>query len=165
MGISSLNLFSLNNINDKQHKLGESLATAASSPALDYHSICKMSEQGLYIIFDKSQILYIGKTTRTGKIRMQELAADFRSHTFNRKLLGERFRELGFVFTVLHNKTKKEWIDKDIITESAFREQQQVINTFIRESLHFKFLSVTDSNWLTLLEHFAIAVLNPKHND
>jgi len=34
-------------------------------------------------------------------VRMQELAADFRSHTFNKKLLNKLFKDLGFVFEVL----------------------------------------------------------------
>ena len=36
---------------------------------------------------------------------MQELAADFRSHTFNKKLLSKRFKDLGYVFEVLKKET------------------------------------------------------------
>ncbi len=79
-------------------KLSTILEKATASPTLTYSQICEVDRQGLYIIFDDNEILHIGKTNRTGKVRMQELAADFRSHTFKKKLLSKRFKDLGFVF-------------------------------------------------------------------
>src|SRR6185312_8207025 len=86
------------------------LEKAIASPTLTYTQIREVDHQGLYIIFDDKEILYIGKTNRIGKVRMKELAADFRRHTFNKKLLSKRFKDLGFVFEVLKKETKKEWI-------------------------------------------------------
>jgi hypothetical protein len=141
------------------------LEQAVSSETLSFKQIREMDHQGLYIIFDDKEVLYIGKTNRTGKVRMQELAADFRSHTFNKKLLSKRFRDLGFVFEVLKNETKKEWIDKGAITIEDFKAHQKEVNQYIREQLKFKFLNVADGRQLISLEHFAIAVFNPCYND
>lgn len=141
------------------------LEQAVSSETLSFKQIRKIDYQGLYIIFDDKEVLYIGKTNRTGKVRMQELAADFRSHTFNKKLLSKRFRDLGFVFEVLKKETKKEWIDKGAITIESFKAHQKEVNQYIREQLKFKFLNIADERQLISLEHFAIAVLNPSHND
>ena len=146
-------------------KLITLLEEAVASPTLTFSQVCEIDHQGLYIIFDDKQILYIGKTNRAGKVRMQELAADFRSHTFNRKLLSMRFRDLGFVFEVLKKETKKEWIDNGIITKDDFKAHQKEINQYIRSELKFKFYQAQDERKLISLEHFAIAVLTPVHND
>lgn len=141
------------------------LENAFNSPTFSYEQVAKVDEQGLYIIFNEKEILYIGKTNRIGKIRMQELAADFRSHTFNRKLLSQRLKNLGFVFETLKNKTKKDWIESGAITIEDFKAHQKEINLFIREKLKFKFFPVSDERKLITFEHFAIAVLNPLYND
>lgn len=141
------------------------LEKAVASATLNYLQICKVDHQGLYIIFDDNEILYIGKTNRAGKIRMQELAADFRSHTFNKKLLSQRFKNLGFVFEVLKNETKKEWIDNSTISKEDFKAHQKEVNQYIRQKLKFKFYKEQDERKLISLEHFAIAVFNPSHND
>jgi hypothetical protein len=166
---------SANNINDPEkakqlihsrtQKLSANLEKAIASPTLTYTQICEVDHQGLYIIFDDEEILYIGKTNRTGKVRMQELAADFRSHTFNKKLLSKRFKDLGFVFEVLKKETKKEWIDKGTITKEDFKAHQKEVNQYIRQKLKFKFYKEQDERKLISLEHFAIAVFNPAHND
>lgn len=132
---------------------------------MSYSQICEVDHQGLYIIFDDREILYIGKTNRTGKVRMQELASDFRSHTFNRKLLSKRFKELGFVFEVLRKETKNEWIDRGIITKEDFKIRQKEINQYIRQKLKFIFYQEQDERKLISLEHFAIAIFNPVFND
>lgn len=141
------------------------LEKAVASATLTYTQISQVDHHGLYIIFDDKEILYIGKTNRTGKVRMQELAADFRSHTFNKKLLSKRFKDLGFVFEVLKKETKKEWIDKGTITKEDFKAHQKEINQYIRTKVKFKFYKEQGQRKLISLEHFAIAVFNPSHND
>jgi hypothetical protein len=141
------------------------LENALASPSLTYNQICEVNHQGLYLIFDNEQMLYIGKTNRTGKVRMQELAADFRSHTFNKKLLSNRFREFGYVLYVLNKETKKDWINRGIISNEEFKAHQKEVNQYIRQKLKFKFYNVQDERKLINLEHFAIAILNPVHND
>ena len=152
-------------IKTKIETLEPLLLNAINSATLLYKEVAKVDEQGLYIIFNDEAVLYIGKTNRIGKIRMQELAADFRSHTFNRKLLSQRFKDLGFVFETLKSKTKKDWIENGSITIEDFKAHQKEINQFIRQKLKFKFFPVPDESELITLEHFAIAVLNPLYND
>ncbi len=152
-------------IHSRTQSLTATLEKAVASATLNYTQICEVDHQGIYIIFDDKEILYIGKTNRTGKVRMQELAADFRSHTFNRKLLSKRFKDLGFVFEVLKRETKKEWIDKGTVTNEDFKAHQKEVNQYIRQKLKFKFYKEQDERKLISLEHFAIAVFNPSHND
>ena len=160
-----MELLSSKIIQANTQKLSAILEKAIASPTLSYTQICEVDHQGLYIIFDNKEILYIGKTNRTGKVRMQELAADFRSHTFNKKLLSKRFKDLGFVFEVLKKETKKEWIDNGTITKEDFKAHQKEINQYIRTKVKFKFYKEQDQRKLISLEHFAIAVFNPSHND
>ncbi len=160
-----MELLSSNIIQTNTQMLSAILDKAIASPILSYTQICEADHQGLYIIFDDSEILYIGKTNRTGKVRMQELAADFRSHTFNKKLLSKRFKDLGFVFEVLKKETKKEWIDKGTLTKEDFKAHQKEINQYIRQKLNFKFFKEQDERKLISLEHFAIAIFNPAYND
>lgn len=152
-------------LKENSRKLSIILEKAISTANLTYNQIRGIDQQGLYIIFDENEILYIGKTNRTGKVRMQELAADFRSHTLNRKLLTMRFKDLGFVFEVLKGATKKEWIDNGIITSEEFKAHQKEINQFIRTKIKFKFFKEEDERKLITLEHYAIAIFNPRHND
>jgi hypothetical protein len=119
----------------------------------------------LYIIFDEKEVLYAGKTSRTGKLRMRELAADFRSHTFNRKLLSIRMKEHGFDFVRIKNETKALWIKKGLLTEEDFIAHQSAINQHIKTKLKFKFYPVLNTEELTRLEHFAIAIYDPPFND
>lgn len=152
-------------IYSRTQSLTATLEKTVASATLTYTQICKVDHQGLYIIFDDTEVLYIGKTNRTGKVRMQELAADFRSHTFNKKLLSKRFKDLGFVFEVLKKETKKEWIDKGTITKEDFKAHQKEVNQYIRQKLKFKFYKEENERKLISLEHFAISIFNPSHND
>lgn len=68
---------------------------ALDSPVLAYSEIASIKEQGLYLIADRKGIIYVGKTSRSGRLRMRELTADFRSHTLNRKLPSVRLRKKG----------------------------------------------------------------------
>ncbi len=147
-----------------QH-LTRQLQQALDSRALTYAEIARRKEQGLYLIAGQKSIIYVGKTTRSGQLRMRELAADFRSHTLNRKLLSEHLRTVGLEVTGLTTGIKQQWIAAAVLTEEEFREHQATINTLIRTQLSFRFLPVTDSAALGRLEHFAIAVLDPFYND
>ena len=145
--------------------LSQTLSAVLNSTSLNYPDISKINDQGLYIVFSNKRILYVGKTNRSGKVRMSELASDFRSHTLNKKLLSEYLKSLGFVFDVLTNAIKKEWIDKQLITHEEFKKHQSIINSQIKTSLRFKFQKQNNPRKLILLEHFTISVLNPKYND
>jgi hypothetical protein len=125
---------------DKQYLfLKEILTNSLSKPTLTFKEITKIHTQGIYIIYEAERILYVGTTTRSGKVRMRELAADFRSHTFNRKLLSERLKDLGFVFETLKNELKKEWIQNGKITLEEFVKHQKSVNEHIRLNLKFRF--------------------------
>ena len=157
--------FSQQLINQRTDQLYNKLILALNSDSLTYSDICKINHQGLYIIFDDLEILYVGKTNRTGKIRIRELASDFRSHTFNKKLLSRRFRDLGLVFEVLKNETKEQWILTGIMSENIFKSHQKDVNSYIKQHLKFKFHQEQDARLLISFEHYAIAILNPMHND
>jgi hypothetical protein len=152
-------------IQEKTTSLALLLQSAISSSTLSYQEICSVENQGLYIIFDDTSVLYVGKTTRSGKVRMRELASDFRSHTFNKKLLTKRLKDLGFVFNILKNETKKHWIESGKITDDVFKEHQKDTNMYIKSSIKFKFFEVVNALDLISLEHYAIAALSPLHND
>lgn len=160
-----MDLFSEEHIGSGCQELLLKLKHAADSQTLTFDQICKVDKQGLYMIFNKEGMLYIGKTNRTGKVRMRELAADFRSHTFNRKLLAKRFRDLGIIVEVLKRETKKEMIRNGILTNDDFKSHQAEVNKYIKGSLSFKFFCVEDERQLIRLEHYAIGVLSPIYND
>lgn len=157
--------FSFESLKARTDGLSQVLLKAVNSPSLTYPEICKVDHQGLYIIFDDKEILYVGKTNRTGRVRMREVGSDFRSHTFNKKLLAIRFRDLGFVFEVLKKETKKQWIKEGIISIEDFKAHQKEVNLHIKRSLKFKFHEEQDEQKLICLEHFSIAIFNPVHND
>jgi hypothetical protein len=136
--------FPMEYINSNAQKLSIILEKALMSPTLSYIQVCEKRSQGLYIIFNEKEILYVGKTNRTGKLRMRELAADFRSHTFNKKLLSKHFKDLGFVFKILKNVTKKEWSDNGTMTKADFKVHQNAINQYIRTKMKFKFYEEQD---------------------
>ncbi|GAA0524763.1 hypothetical protein [Chitinophaga japonensis] len=160
---------STTHINERINWLNNHLLQALNSPTLLYNDVLTVKSDGLYIIFkepDSStrEYLYVGQTSRKGKIRMRELASDFRSHTFNKKLLEQRFREIGMQIGVLSNKVKAEWIKSGIISEEDFRTHQRYVNSLIKTSLKFKFYEYKYTDILSL-EHFATAVLHPFYND
>jgi len=144
--------------------LSLNLQNAILSPLLSYDQICLANTAGLYLIFDESDILYVGKTNRTGKIRIKELTSDFRSHTFNKKMLSKRFKDLGFVFKVLKNETKQKWINEGLLSDTEFKAHQKEVNQNMA-NFKFKFFQEVDERALICLEHFAIAILNPIYND
>lgn len=141
------------------------LNDATSSPLLDYGQVKKINICGLYIIYEGDQIIYVGKTDRNGKIRLRELATDYRSHTLNRKLFHLVLNaHLKLELPPLNKESKKQLISNGIISENDFINLQSQINFKIKNHLRFKFYHIEGKDLLRL-EHFAIAVLNPKMND
>src|ERR1700761_9369203 len=100
--------------------LNNQLKIALSSPTLSFSELMKITEMGVYIIFNDEQILYVGKTERAGKIRLRELVSDFRSHTFNKKMLIEHFYSLGYDIPRLSRGSKKKLIDDLILDLTQF---------------------------------------------
>ncbi|SDH22024.1 hypothetical protein [Chitinophaga filiformis] len=149
----------------KSELFSEVLQRVIGSPQLTFKEITTVEKQGLYIIYEGDDIVYVGKTTRSGKVRIRELAADFRSHTFNKKLLSKRFKELGFVFKTLRNELKKEWIENGQISLDDFKSHQDYVNQHIRTALKFRFHPMEDEHELGRLEHFAIAIFDPLFNE
>jgi len=146
-------------------KLAAWLHLALIGPTLTYAQVSQINEQGLYLVFKGKVLVYVGKTGRSGKLRVREMAADFRSHTLNRKLLSERLRDQGMVFSTLTSSMKQQWIKNALLTEAVFRQHQAAINEMIRTEMTFKFLPVAEPKDLGQLEHFGIAVLEPVYND
>jgi len=145
--------------------LTRKLKEATASRYLQYGEVKHLSTCGLYIISQGKEIIYVGKTDRNGKIRLQELAADYRSHTLNRKLLHLLLNEhLKQQLPPLNKESKHRLISGGNISETDFLHLQAKVNHQIRNDLKFQFYHIEGKDLLRL-EHFAIAVLNPKMND
>jgi hypothetical protein len=141
------------------------LNEATSSSFFNYSQVKKIENCGLYLIYQDNQIIYVGKTDRNGKVRLRELAADYRSHTLNRKLLHSVLNNhLKQELPPLNKESKHRLISGGLILESDFLNLQAQINYQIRNHLKFQFYHIEGKDLLRL-EHFAIAVLNPKMND
>lgn len=148
-------------INDLIAKLNE----ATSTNYLNYDQVKKIENCGLHIIYQTDQIIYVGKTDRNGKVRLRELAADYRSHTLNRKLLHIVLNtHLKQELPPLNKESKRRLISDGIISENDFLSLQAQINYQIKNDFKFQFYHIEGKDLLRL-EHFAIAVLNPKMND
>ena len=116
------------------------------------------------MVYSDDVVVYAGKTTRSGKIRLREMAADYRSHTLNRRLmLAELNNRYGLNRAALENSAKKELIASGVITKEQFKAAQRSVNNTVRGAFRFKFLE--EEKELDSLEHFAIAVLRPLYND
>jgi hypothetical protein len=145
--------------------LQEHLDTALATATKKFTEISELKKQGLYIIFKGDNIIYIGKTTRNGKTRLREMTSDYRSHTFNRKLLKEHFEnKLGQTLSKFNKETKNALVAEAILTLEEFMDGQQSVNNYIRTELGFKFYEFENPELLSL-EHFAISIFNPKYND
>jgi len=133
-------------------------------PLENFNQLENIKSNGLYIVYRKNKVIYVGKTTRSGKIRLREMASDYRSHTLNRKLLKDHLqRKLDIQIEPLGNKSKAELIKNGKIKEIDFKKYQKEVNTTIKKNFRFRFIEETNN--LTQLEHFAIAILNPQYND
>lgn len=106
------------------------LILALAKPTKKFDEISELKAQGLYIIFHGEIIIYIGKTSRNGKIRLREMTSDYRSHTLNRKLLKEYFEnKQGLTLGKFNQKTKEFLIAETILTHEQFLEGQKHINS------------------------------------
>ncbi len=155
--------FRTGSIEQRIEWLKRELDQAINSTFLNYSDLMTINEMGVYIVMNDDEILYVGKTTRAGKIRLRELAADFRSHTFNKKMLVEHFYKLGYNIPRLNKTTKNKLIESSIMDLKQFQEAQKNVNANIKE-LKFKF-HATRNVELDNIEHFAISVLKPLFND
>jgi excinuclease UvrABC nuclease subunit len=146
-------------------ELAEEFEKALASESLTYEQIKSITTCGIYIIYENEKVVYVGKTDRTGKVRLRELASDYRSHTLNRKLLRRLISEfLKIDFPPMNRETKARLIAGKIMSEDNFIKLQKQVNDFIKRDLNFKFYS-TEPEKIVRLEHFTIAILNPEMND
>jgi len=153
------------NINDRIEHLKSELNKAISSELMTYEKTKQITTSGIYLIYNKSEVIYVGKTNRNGKTRLRELASDYRSHTLNRKIFRSLLSTvLKYDFPPLNKETKHRLISGGILSEQAFLKLQAKVNDMIKTELRFRFYSI-ESDKITELEHFAISVLNPKMND
>jgi len=124
----------------------------------------KRNKPGIYIVYDGKNPIYVGRTSRTGRIRLSEMVSDYRSHTLNRKLMKEKINnDLKLGIKSLKNDTKEELIQQGKISRSDFEAIQRDVNTKIKNM--FKFLFIPCENELIRMEHWLIALLNPQYND
>jgi hypothetical protein len=132
--------------------------------AVEYDRLNDLSGPGIYVVYDKQTPVYVGKTTRTGKTRLRELVSDWRSHTFNNKLMKEYLSKyLHHKVTTLGPKMEDQLVRKGDITREKIVEIQDQVNKFIRRHYRFAFFHLNED--LSRYEHFVIAVLAPDHND
>src|SRR5580698_2870905 len=81
--------------------LKKRLQDGLNQPFISFAEVIKEYEMGVYFIYDDSELLYIGMTTRPGQNRIKEIVSGFRKHTFNRKLMAQHFRRRGYPMHVL----------------------------------------------------------------
>lgn len=141
------------------------LKSALKRPLLKFTEISDLDKQGLYFVYREGIVIYVGKTNRSGKKRLSEMAHDYRSHTLNKKFLREVLsEETGHDFKKFNRKTEKSFLDGEIITADSLARAKENVRQIIRGKLQFRFYEFEDAS-LNLLEHFAIAVLKPAYND
>lgn len=152
-------------INDRIEHLRDELVNALVSKKISYSETLNLHGKGIYVVYENDEIIYVGKTSRTGKVRLRELASDYRSHTLNRKLLAKYIdKKTGLKNSTLNKDSKRRLIDNGILSEEEFVSTQSMVNRLIRSELMFQFHTVDEVD-LNSMEHFAIAVLNPRMND
>ncbi|MES2829226.1 MAG: hypothetical protein V4687_13775 [Bacteroidota bacterium] len=145
--------------------LRKRLEEALNQPFISFSEVISKYEMGIYLIYDKKELLYIGMTTRPGHNRIKEIIAGFKKHTFNRKLMAQQFRHRGYTMHVLSTKNhKRDWIENGLISTDEFKEVQQEVNQKIKQTFRFKFYEFKYFN-IEFLEHYAIATLQPLYND
>lgn len=146
--------------------LVEDLEKVLDSKAINYEEAKKVNAQCIYIVRNsEEEIVYVGKTGRTGKLRLREMSSDFRSHTLNRKLLKLKLEGiLEEELKSLQNRTKNDLIISNRMTLDEFKNAQQDINIEIKNSYSFILYEVEQKR-LNEVEHFLISVFKPKYND
>jgi len=137
----------------KIKKLTDLLDKLLSSEFRNFQKRGKLDFSGVYAIYKGKKIIYIGSSKNIKK-RIQELLADYRSHTLHRKLLCEKF------FGNFGGGTRKR-LDK--IYKTLPKSKKEYAKNFFRKRCKFKLLEVKNEK-AKYLEHFAIGVLNPRYN-
>lgn len=131
-----------------------------------FHQAKLINTQSLYIVNNSvDEIVYVGNTGRTGKLRLREMGTDFRSHTSNRKLLKSKLNSLlENILDLLQNSTKNELKSHNRLTLAEFRKAQQYVNKQIKDTYKFILYQV-DQERLNEVEHFFNSVFKPRYND
>lgn len=151
---------------DQLNILAKDLENVLNLKAINYEEAKKASTQCIYIVRNvEEEIIYVGKTGRTGKLRLREMSSDFRSHTLNRKLLKLKLEGiLKEGLKSLQNRTKNDLIISNRMTLGEFKKAQQEINIEIKNSCSFILYEIEQKR-LNEVEHFLISVFKPKYND
>ena len=136
---------------------------AGNRQLLGFEQMMAETGVGIYVVYDDEHLLYVGKTTRSGKVRIREMASDYRSHTLNRKLMTNLLERAGVSLKgSLKKDSKRELIQDKAISGARFEQLQFQVNAMVRG---FKFLFVPCEGDLERMEHWAIALLDPPLND
>ena len=130
---------------------------------------------GVYSIWKNQEVIYIGKTLKQDlKTRIYSTLQDFRTHTLNHKLMielllskyGAKLQQNALALKHgFGTEEKNEFIAKGIFTEQQFSDLKKELKNDMKSHLKIKCISLTKEKDITLLEHFAIAILDPKYND
>jgi len=133
--------------------------------SISFNKLTSLKSPGVYVLFDGDTPIYAGKTTRKGKKRLREMAADFRSHTLNRKMLIEQLNAKHDmnISKLSNTRHKEKLISNGKITKEKFQDAQSQVNEEIRKK-KIKFLEA-DPSEIDSIEHFVIGVLSPRYND
>ena len=152
-------------IADEIRYMEDELTAALNSQRRTYKQARNIIVPGVYFVYRDDQVIYVGKTSREGKTRFQEMAADYRSPTLNRKLLLPILNEhLNTNYKRLTKDIKPQLIAGGIISQEEFQRLQREVNRIVKTELRFQFHSTKPED-LTRFEHFAISILNPPLND
>jgi len=144
--------------------LKKQLQKALEQPYVSFQEAAANPSMGIYFIYDDLELLYIGMATRPSKNRLKEFLRGYRSHTFNRKLMAEEFRNRDYLMHTLSVKNLgRDWIDNGKITTDEFDQVQEVVNQR-RKSMRYKYFEYS-SFGIQFLEHYAIATMQPLYND
>lgn len=145
--------------------LQKHLDKALAMPLMNFGEKSTYRKRGIYFIYHGTRVIYIGKTTRTGSQRLSEIAHHYKSHTLHKKLLCEELQRItGNDFTKFRRETEKKFLEEMILTPEQLATASTTIRNHVRTELKFRFYEF-ENDRLTSLEHFAIAVFNPKYND
>lgn len=149
---------------EKIKLLSERLDKLLRSNSMNFDEIKKIDEKGVYAIYNRKGLIYIGKSKKRGvKNRMSELIGDFRSHTLNRKTLFPLLRS-DLRWDVDNMKKKEVYSRIDSMGKEEREKLQIKVNNLIKEGFKIKFIPLQDKE-IESFEHFAIGVMSPKFND
>jgi len=149
----------------KTNELSECLKQALESELFGFDKIKNQNKSGVYFIYHKDKIIYVGKTERAGSKRLGDMVHHYRSHTLYRKLLFERIKNYHRLnIDNLSDKTVNQIIEPNEKYKRIFKEEKDKIKEHIKEDLKFKFIPLKGKQ-INYFEHFCIGVISPKYND